>query len=181
MAKATGLPKWAWALIIVGGLLIGIAVLGTVAAIAIPGFVRARNSANEASALGTVRMVASAQSTAAAYNGGLYLPLDCLASPSACIPDYTGVPFMAEIRGSGSGYSPRFVAGTQATPEERELASAKAERSLKGFAFLMIPDQPGQTGRRSFCVDETGEVCFTEGGAPPDTTGGRCAACAPLR
>ena len=44
-------------------LLIVVAIIGIIAAIAIPGLLRARMSGNEASAIGTVRTVSSAEAT----------------------------------------------------------------------------------------------------------------------
>ncbi len=47
-SKKPGMPTWAWVLIIVGGVgLTGIAVVGLLAAIAIPNFVRARDAAQK--------------------------------------------------------------------------------------------------------------------------------------
>jgi prepilin-type N-terminal cleavage/methylation domain-containing protein len=51
-------------------LLIVVAIIGIIAAIAIPGLLRARMSGNEASAIGTVRTVSSAQATFAGSCGG---------------------------------------------------------------------------------------------------------------
>ena len=180
MAAASRWPTWAWVVIVgVGLILVCAVVLGLVVALALPSLSQARISANEAGAIGAVRSVSSAQAVAAAVNGGFFLPLECLGAPSSCIPDYTGAPFLPEIR--AGGYSARFVPGQSATQAERQESLAKAERSLRSFAFLMVPERPGETGRRSFCVDAGGEICFTEGGAPPDTAGGRCSACTPLR
>jgi TonB family protein len=175
MANGTGLPRWVWALLIVFALVF---VLGIAAALVLPGLRRARIAGNESSAIGTVRMVISAQATAASVNGGFYLPLDCLADPSACIPGFTGPSFLGPLR--GSGYSPVLVPGPAPTPEELQAVPAAAERSLKGFAFLMVPDQPGETGQRTFCVDQSFDVCYTEGTSLPDTSDGRCSACTPL-
>ena len=47
-------------------LLIVVAIIGIIAAIAVPGLMRARMSGNEASAIGSLRAVNSAQSTYAA-------------------------------------------------------------------------------------------------------------------
>src|SRR5712671_696488 len=51
-------------------LLIVVAIIGIIAAIAVPGLLRARQSGNEASAIGSVRAVNSAQATFAASCGG---------------------------------------------------------------------------------------------------------------
>ena len=56
-------------------LLIVVAIIGIIAAIAVPGLLRARISGNEASAIGSLRAVSSAQSTfAASCANGLYAP-----------------------------------------------------------------------------------------------------------
>ena len=56
-------------------LLIVVAIIGIIAAIAVPGLLRARMSGNEASAIGSLRAVNSAQSTYAASCGsGYYAP-----------------------------------------------------------------------------------------------------------
>src|SRR5687767_11428334 len=51
-------------------LLIVVAIIGIIAAIAIPGLLRARMSGNEASAIGSVRTLSSAQATFASSCGG---------------------------------------------------------------------------------------------------------------
>src|SRR5688500_13136895 len=51
-------------------LLIVVAIIGIIAAIAIPGLLRARMSGNEASAIGSVRTLSSAQATFASACGG---------------------------------------------------------------------------------------------------------------
>ena len=63
-------------------LLIVVAIIGIIAAIAVPGLLRARISGNEASAIGSLRAVSSAQSTfAASCANGLYAQgLDTLGS-----------------------------------------------------------------------------------------------------
>jgi len=54
-------------------LLIVVAIIGIIAAIAVPGLLRARISGNEASAIGSLRATSSAQSTfAASCANGLY-------------------------------------------------------------------------------------------------------------
>ena len=56
-------------------LLIVVAIIGIIAAIAIPGLLRARQSGNEASGIGSMRAINSAQATFAASCGsGFYAP-----------------------------------------------------------------------------------------------------------
>jgi type IV pilus assembly protein PilA len=56
-------------------LLIVVAIIGIIAAIAVPGLLRARISGNEASAIGSLRAISSAESTfSASCANGLYSP-----------------------------------------------------------------------------------------------------------
>ena len=56
-------------------LLIVVAIIGIIAAIAIPSLLRARVSANEAQAIGDTRSVISAEQTYASANGGFFSDL----------------------------------------------------------------------------------------------------------
>lgn len=71
-------------------LLIVVAIIGLIAAIAIPSLLRARVSANEAATIGDIRTVLSAEYTYHSANSGHYGVLTCLSTPSdvACIPGY---------------------------------------------------------------------------------------------
>ena len=71
-------------------LLIVVAIIGIIAAIAIPSLLRARASANEAGAIGDTRTVISSQAAYHAASGGYYGPLLCLNDPTGpgCIPNY---------------------------------------------------------------------------------------------
>jgi type IV pilus assembly protein PilA len=64
-------------------LLIVVAIIGIIAAIAVPGLLRARMSGNESSAIGSVRAINSAQASysASAANGGYAIDLAVLAAP----------------------------------------------------------------------------------------------------
>ncbi len=68
-------------------LLIVVAIIGVIAATAVPGLLRARMAGNEASAIGSLRAVHGAQSTYAASCGsGFYAPsLAVLATPPAAL------------------------------------------------------------------------------------------------
>jgi type IV pilus assembly protein PilA len=134
------------------------AVLGIVAAIAIPSLLRARVSANETAAIAEVRNVAAAEAVYQAANGGYFDRPWCLANPSHCIPRHGG-PSLIEARLGQSeprqGYRPWFHPGA-AAPVRGVKASPS---SLTAFAYVLIPVEPGQTGARSFCTDATGRIC----------------------
>ena len=67
-------------------LLIVVAIIGIIAAIAVPGLLRARQSGNEASAIGSIRAINSSQVTFAAScgGGGYAQDLAVLAAAATC-------------------------------------------------------------------------------------------------
>ena len=72
-------------------LLIVVAIIGIIAAIAIPSLLRARVSANESATIGDIRTVISAQAAYQSANGGWYASdFTCLNVPTGggCIPSY---------------------------------------------------------------------------------------------
>src|SRR5438093_13390133 len=71
-------------------LLIVVAIIGIIAAIAIPSLLRARVSANEVAAIGDTRTVISAEAAYQSAASGFYGELSCLAVPGPCITGYTG-------------------------------------------------------------------------------------------
>src|SRR6476661_1746919 len=72
-------------------LLIVVAIIGIIAAIAIPGLLRARMSGNEASAIASLRAIISAQAAYAAQCNGAYAPnLGTLSSRGLLSSDLAG-------------------------------------------------------------------------------------------
>ncbi len=70
-------------------LLIVVAIIGIIAAIAVPSLIRARAAANESAAIGTLRAFGTANETAKSRNGGFALGLAALATaPAAGVPSY---------------------------------------------------------------------------------------------
>src|SRR5690349_21977132 len=86
-------------------LLIVVAIIGLIAAIAVPGLLRARMSGNEASAIGSVRTIASAQTAFAASCGGGGYAANLTALNTA--PNGSTVAFIPNDLASGSkqGYT----------------------------------------------------------------------------
>ena len=140
---------------------------GIMAAIAIPSLLRARVSANESMTIGDTRTVISAQ---AAYQSvtGSYGTLECLGSPSGCVPNYTGPTFLDPELASG-----RPKGGYQRTLNPGLPADA-ASGGLSSYAYVAVPVSVGQTGVRAFCGDHTGTICFTADGTPPRVMDGAC-------
>jgi type IV pilus assembly protein PilA len=153
-------------------LLIVVAIIGIIAAIAIPSLLRARVSANEAGAIGDTRTVISAQAAFQSSSGGFYGQLDCLASPSTCIPNYPGTAptFLDPAIGSTanspvlkSGYSRSQLDGAAVNPPVGSTGYDDV------FTYEATPSVQNQTGVRGFAGDSSGRVCYDVTGAAPGT------------
>lgn len=136
-------------------LLIVVAIIGIIAAIAVPGLLRARISGNEASAIGSLRAVSSAQSAyAASCANGLYAQtLNILGSgPSG------GSAFISPDLGAGgatvskSGYNVSMT-GTAATG----TACNSATNLASGYHAWADPVSTS-TGTRYFFTNTTGTI-----------------------
>jgi prepilin-type N-terminal cleavage/methylation domain-containing protein len=156
-------------------LLIVVAIIGIIAAIAIPSLLRARVSANEAATIGDIRTVISAQSTYASANGSFYEgALTCLIGPSAgCIPSYpSGAPTFLDSQLASllpkAGYARSFVSG----PTPASTSPLISATSTSAYSYLATPVSQNQTGVRGFGGDASGVVCFTPTGTAPGTASG---------
>ena len=137
-------------------LLIVVAIIGIIAAIAVPGLLRARMSGNEASAIGSVRTISSAQAAlAASCGGGGYA-----GSLAALSTAPTGsVPFIPADLGTGTkqGYTFAVSPGTNTILAAANTCNAVAA-STDGFFADAAPVTAGQTGVRFFATNQTGEI-----------------------
>ena len=122
-------------------LLIVVAIILIIASIAIPNLIRARMSANEASAVGAVRTINTAQIS---YNSayptvGYAATLSALGGTSCAPPTSTSACLIDSQLASGSknGYTYTLtgVAGTPAAT----------------YQIIAVPTVPNQTGTRYFC------------------------------
>ena len=161
-------------------LLLVVAIIGIIAAIAIPSLLRARVSANESAAIGDVRSLISAQAAFASVAGSYGTP-ECLASPSSpgCIVGYpaTSPTFIDESIGSlgpKTGYDRAFVPG-EAWPTERN------PNGFETFCYSAFPSVAGQTGVRSFGADHTGRICVDSDGSNLCTAAALPFDCTPLQ
>jgi prepilin-type N-terminal cleavage/methylation domain-containing protein len=156
-------------------LLIVVAIIGIIAAIAIPSLLRARVSANESATIGDIRTVISAQAAYQSANGGWYdNTLTCLTAPMVgCIPNYpTNSPTFLDSQLTAllakSGYSRSFLGG--ATPTGRNTALS-SPTSVTSYVYWATPTSGGQTGVRGFAGDASGLLCFSPDGVLAATTG----------
>lgn len=160
-ATLSGGGAAAVAVLLLVSLLVVPAMVGIIAAIAIPSLLRARTSANEAAAIGNLRTAVSAQTAYQAANDGFFEgQASCLARPQICIPGYSGPPFMddamAEQQLTRNGYVLRLLPG----PAARADTTRQSPTSVASFVWVAEPVSPS-TGTRAFCTDQTGVVCFT--------------------
>jgi prepilin-type N-terminal cleavage/methylation domain-containing protein len=140
-------------------LLIVVAIIGIIAAIAVPGLLRARQSGNEASAIGSVRAVSSAEATyAASCAGGGYAQsvADLGKAPAS------GVPFISPdlVGGVKAGYNIALgaPATTTVVTTAANTCNTAAADALAGFYVHAEPLTVGTTGQRSFASDHRGTI-----------------------
>ena len=135
-------------------LLIVVAIIGIIAAIAIPGLLRARISGNEASAIGSLRAVSSAQSTfAASCANGLYASLlTQLGSGPSGGSAFISPDLGAAATATKSGYSVGMD-GTAVTGNACNGATALAS-GYHGWADPVSTS----TGTRFFGTNTTGTI-----------------------
>jgi prepilin-type N-terminal cleavage/methylation domain-containing protein len=147
-------------------LLIVVAVIAVVAALAIPSVLRARASANETSAIGSLRTVGSAQASyyASAGNSGYAAALATLARPC---PGSTQAYLPADLAGDPSVKSGYRVALQASAGSPAGTPDCNATATATGFYSTAVPLSPGTSGHRSFASGSSGVIFFEIGGAPP--------------
>ncbi|MBM3817401.1 MAG: type II secretion system protein [Acidimicrobiia bacterium] len=143
-------------------LLMVVAVIGILAAIAVPGLLRAKLSGNEASAIASMRTIHSAQMTyAAGCGGGGYAP--SLADLATAPPGGTAfIPAdLAEATPAGtpkSGYEFTITATGASVLEAGDTCNSASAASTSTFFVQGDPDATGTSGVRFFATDETGQI-----------------------
>jgi type IV pilus assembly protein PilA len=153
-------------------LLIDVAIIGIIAAIAIPGLLRARMSGNEASAIGSVRAINSAQASysSSAANGGYAISLVTLAA--ACPGSAQGFisPDLSLNPSLKSGYTVQLQAATAGVA--LTVADCNGTMPQTDYFGTAVPITIGTTGGRGFGSTASGTIFFTTTGAAPPQTGG---------
>jgi prepilin-type N-terminal cleavage/methylation domain-containing protein len=145
-------------------LLIVVAIIGIIAAIAIPSLLRARVSANEAATVGDIRSVISAQATYHSASGGVYGDLTCLTLPSAagCIPSYPST--------APTFLDSQIAALVPKSGYNRSFEGTAMPGGLACYTYHATPSTVNQSGVRGFAGDCSGRVCFTTDGSAVPTT-----------
>jgi prepilin-type N-terminal cleavage/methylation domain-containing protein len=136
-------------------LLIVVAIIGIIAAIAIPNLLASRRAANESSAIGSLRTITGAQATyQTTYGGGKdYATAGTILSAS-------NVNLIDTVLSGGkkSGYSYTFT------------GAVSTSTSPSTFSVVAVPQSTGAltaTGTRGFYVDQAGVITYTTDGSAP--------------
>jgi len=157
-------------------LLIVVAIILIIAAIAIPNLLRARISANESSAVSSIRTINSAEvtyqsayptvgfsSTLAALGPSASSGCTTPASSNACLVDWV----VAQASVIGTPKSGYYFSDTPA---------AAVSGIIPGYTLSGIPASVNQTGVRGFCSNNDAVIRFTAVGSAQVTTTAGCAA-----
>ncbi len=151
-------------------LLIVVAIIGIIAAIAVPGLLRARMSGNETSAIGSMRAINSGESTYASSCGaGAYaIDLADLVKP----PTGSTTAFISpDLNTNGvlkSGYLVNVGGAGAATTNASCNAAGSALWS--GYWAEAHPQTLGTTGQRSFGTDNRSTIFFNAAGTTWNAT-----------
>jgi len=137
-------------------LLIVVAIIGIIAAIAIPNLLASKRAANEGSAIASLRTLTGAEATYQSTKG---------AGEYGSLTDLQTEGLIDSVLGAGtkSGYAYTV----DATLVSSSTAPARFDASC-------VPQQPsgiGATGTRSFYTNESGVIYYDTGGTAPTADG----------
>jgi type IV pilus assembly protein PilA len=147
-------------------LLIVVAIISIIAAIAVPGLLRARMSGNETSALASMKVVNSSQVaySSSCGNNGYATSYVVLATPAPG----TTVGFISPDLGvaapqkSGYNFAMPAAAGTAAGPND-----CNATATQTAYYATAVPQTFGTTGGRSFATNAANTVWQVNAAAAP--------------
>ena len=156
-------------------LLIVVAIIGIIAAIAVPGLLRARMSGNEASAIGSLRAINSAEAAYSSATGGGGYAITLAVLSTACPGGSQGFisPDLATDPSTKSGYTVTLADSTAGTPAD-VTDDCNTNKSRTGYYATALPVGIGTTGQRGFSTAAHGTLYFVSdatSGAPPETGG----------
>jgi type IV pilus assembly protein PilA len=157
-------------------LLIVVAIIGIIAAIAVPGLLRARMSGNESSAIGSMRAINSAQASysSACGSGGYATSLTILANVCGAVgtqafisPDLDPGLATNTVVGTGvrkSGYDTDMVAVGAAGPNDGNGVATSID-----YLATAVPTTIGSTGQRGFNTTAAGTIFVDPAGGAAGT------------
>jgi type IV pilus assembly protein PilA len=129
-------------------LLIVVAIILIIAAIAIPNLLRSKMAANEASAVGSLRTINTAEVTyASTYPDNGFAPLGNLGGAGGTA-NGAGLIDSVLQNGNKSGYQFNYTAGNT------------VGTAVVGYSVAADPQSAGQTGTRHFFTDQSGVIRY---------------------
>ncbi len=150
-------------------LLIVVAIIGIIAAIAVPGLLRARMSGNEASAIGSLRAINSGQASysSSCAAGGYAIDLaDLVKAPSGTPSGVQGF-ISPDLKSNGvtkSGYNVTLAAdatsGTVSIGTAAGTCNGSAGTPASSYFAKADPVTAGGTGTRYFATDTRGTLFY---------------------
>jgi type IV pilus assembly protein PilA len=149
-------------------LLIVVAIILIIAAIAIPNLLRARIAANEASAVGSVRTITTAQITYSTTWGVGFGTLAQLGGAAGCVAAAADACLL----------DPVLTAGTKSGYTMLTVPATGGGTVLSPFQTFETNGTPinTSTGTRAFCSDQSGVLRYNTAGTAVGTAVGTCAA-----
>jgi prepilin-type N-terminal cleavage/methylation domain-containing protein len=143
-------------------LLVVVAIIGIIAAIAVPGLLRARTAGNEASAIGSLRAIDSGEvAFAESCGGGGYATAleDLFLVPTGSTQGFISPDLNADGV-TKSGYIFNIDADASADVEDLGTAACVAVGTNLASSFFASanPVTPGATGHRFFATDKRGAL-----------------------
>jgi type IV pilus assembly protein PilA len=148
-------------------LLIVVAIIGIIAAIAVPGLLRARMSGNEASAIGSLRAINSAESTyssSCGANGYAQTLADLALPPSGSTAAFIS-PDLSADGVNKSGYIVNLDPdGSAVITTKSKTCNGAANDAVSAYFAEAHPVTPGSTGQRSFGTDTRGTIYYDNTG-----------------
>ncbi len=150
-------------------LLIVVAIIGIIAAIAVPGLLRARMSGNEASAIGSLRSINSSESTYSSSCGGngyAQSLADLSKAPAGSTQGFIS-PDLSTNGVIKSGFVVNLAPDTSAVVVTAAAATCNlaAGAAMSAYFAEAHPVTVGSTGQRSFGTDARGTIYFNNAGA----------------
>ena len=141
-----------------------VAVIATLAAIAVSSIINSRLSANEAAAIGSIRAIVSAEMDYGAMHRGCAVNLSELASlcPGMQVPFISPDLTVNGITKNGFTYSVVAGAGATAGP-----TNCNGVATQTAFYATAVPQNFGSTGRRGFAANANNAVWQDTSGAAP--------------
>jgi len=147
-------------------LLIVVAIIGIIAAIAVPGLLRARMSGNEASAIGSLRAINSGQASysSSCAAGGYAVDLaDLVKAPAGSSQGFVS-PDLYKNSVIKSGYTVTIAAdatsGVTNISSPGSTCNASTGQPKSSFWSSAAPVTAGGTGTRFFASDTRGTIFF---------------------